>query len=244
MTPPATSTDLPASTEPDSASDHFSSLPQVVMVHAYDHVYRLLRHAIVSRSLAPGTRAIEAALAERLRVSRTPIRDALRRLESDGLLIRTGNGSLEVVGLAPSEIDDIFRIRAELDRLVARMACKRGTADDWEEVRSRVQALTPVIERFGISSYEFSQAHEAVHAAIYRIAFAPVVARMLSERLLGLVEIAGELSYADDGLDEPVVAQHLELVDALASGSVKVAMAAADRHCREAEAAAQAVAPS
>jgi DNA-binding GntR family transcriptional regulator len=244
VTPPATSTDLPASTEPDSASDNFSSLPQVVMVHAYDHVYRLLRHAIVSRSLAPGTRAIEAALAERLRVSRTPIRDALRRLESDGLLIRTGNGSLEVVGLTESEIDDIFRVRVELDRLVARLACKRGTPADWSEVRQLVDALTPAIERFGISSYEFSQAHEAIHAAIYRIAFAPVVARMLSERLLGLVEIAGELSYAEDGPDEPVVAQHIDLVDGLASGSVKVAVAAAEQHCRDAEAAARAGAAS
>jgi DNA-binding GntR family transcriptional regulator len=244
VTPSATSTEVPASSEPDSPSDHFSSLPQVVMVHAYDHVYRLLRHAIVSRSLMPGTRAIEAALAERLRVSRTPIRDALRRLESDGLLVRTGNGSLEVVGLTQSEIDDIFRVRVELDRLVARLACKRGTPAEWNEVRSLVDALTPAIERFGISSYEFSQAHEAIHAAIYRIAFAPVVARMLSERLLGLVEIAGELSYAEDVPDEPVVAQHVELVEGLAGGNVKVAVAAAERHCREAEAAARAGAAS
>ena len=232
-------TDATASIEGpgSSASDRFGSLPQVVTVHAYDHIYRLLRHAIASRSLVPGTRAVESALAERLQVSRTPVRDALRRLESDGLLVRTGNGSLEVVSLAPSEIDDIFRVRGEIDGLVARLACERGTPAQWDGVRALVDALVPAIDRYGISSYEFSEAHEALHAAIYQIAFAPVVARMLSERLLGLVEIAGELSYAEDGPDEPVVAQHAELVEALASGDEALAVAAADRHCRDAQAA-------
>jgi DNA-binding GntR family transcriptional regulator len=240
--PPASSAEA-TDTGDDSPSARFSSLPRVVTVHAYDHIYRLLRHAIASRALMPGTRAVEAALAEQLQVSRTPVRDALRRLESDGLLVRTGNGSLEVVGLTPPEIDDIFRVRGELDRLVATLACQRGTPEDWEELRTLVGALAPAVERFGNSSYEFSEAHEAVHAAIYRIAFAPVVARMLSERLLGLIEIAGELSYAEDGPDEPVVAQHIDLVKALASGDVERAVAAADRHCREAQAAAYAGAP-
>jgi DNA-binding GntR family transcriptional regulator len=215
-------------------------LPQIVTVHAYDHVYRLLRHAIASRAMAPGTRAVESALAEQLHVSRTPVRDALRRLESDGLLIRTGNGGLEVVELTPGAVDDIFRVRGELDRLAATLACQRGGADDWKQIGQMINALGPAIDSFGVTSYEFNQAHEAVHICIYRIAFAPVVAQMLSDRLLGLVDIASELSYAEDGPDEPVVAQHFELLDAIASGDVARAMAAADRHCREAEAAARA----
>lgn len=216
----------------------FPSLPPIVTVHAYDHVYRLLRHSIVSRSMTAGTRAVEAALAEQLHVSRTPVRDALRRLEGDGLLVRR-NGGLEVVDISTQAIDDIFRVRGELDRLAARLACERGEEAEWKELRALVEGLTPAIERFGIASYEFNQAHEALHAKIYQIAFAPIVARMLSDRLLGLVDIAEELSYNDGGPDEPVVAQHIELVDALAGGNVERAMAAADRHCREAEDAAR-----
>jgi DNA-binding GntR family transcriptional regulator len=225
--------------EVNGEAGRFASLPPIVTVHAYDHVYRLLRHSIVSRSMVPGTRAVEAALAEQLHVSRTPVRDALRRLEGDGLLVRR-NGGLEVVDISTEEIDDIFRVRGELDRLAARLACERGVEADWRELRLLVDALAPAIGNFGISSYEFSQAHEAVHAAIYRIAFAPIVASMLSDRLLGLVDIAEELSYTADGPEEPVVAQHVELVDALSGGNVERAMAAADRHCREAEEAARA----
>jgi DNA-binding GntR family transcriptional regulator len=231
---------MPTGEAPGAASGPFGSLPQIVTVHAYDHVYGLLRHAIASRSMAPGTRAVESALAEQLHVSRTPVRDALRRLESDGLLIRTGNGGLEVVGLSADDVDDIFRVRGELDRLAAALACQRGNADDWKQVGVVINALGPAMDSFGVSSYEFSQAHEAVHTSIYRIAFAPVVAQMLSDRLLGLVDIASELSYTADGPDEPVVAQHLELLDAIASGKVERAMAAADRHCEEAETAARA----
>jgi DNA-binding GntR family transcriptional regulator len=215
-------------------------LPQIVTVHAYDHVYRLLRHAIASRSMAPGTRAVESALAEQLHVSRTPVRDALRRLESDGLLIRTGNGGLEVVGLTALDIEDIFAVRGELDRLAAALACQRGGADDWRQVSLAIAGLGPAMEGFGVSSYEFSQAHEAVHSSIYQIAFTPVVAQMLGDRMLGLVDIASELSYTADGPDEPIVAQHLELLEAIASGNVERARAAADRHCREAEAVARA----
>jgi DNA-binding GntR family transcriptional regulator len=218
--------------------DGLGSLPKVVTVHAYDHVYRLLRHAIASRSVRPGTRVVEATLATRLQVSRTPVRDALRRLETDGLLVRSANGGLEVTAFSSAELEDIFRVRREFDRLAARLACERGKPQDWVALRSLVAGLGPVLERFGIASYEFSLAHEAVHAAIYGIAFAPAVARMLSDRILSLVELAGELSYSDDGPEEPVVAQHEALVEELASRSVRRALAAADRHCNEAELAA------
>ena len=57
---------------------------------------------------------------------------------------------------------------------------------------------------------------------------------MLNERLLGLVAIASDLSYAEDRPDEPVVAQHLELIDALASGDPERALLAADAHTAQA----------
>ena len=63
----------------------------------------------------------------------------------------------------------------------------------------------------------------------------PAVARMLGDRMISLVEMAGELSYRDGAPDEPVLEQHDQLGDELASGSVKRAVAAADEHCRDAE---------
>ena len=208
------------------------SLPSGVTVHVYDHVYRLVRYAIVAGAIAPGVRVVEASLAEHLQVSRTPVRDALRRLEADGLLVRRG-GSLVVHAFSPTEIDDIFRVRRELDALTARLAAERGGAADWAMLRAAAVALGEVVTRHGPSSYERSEAHEALHRAIYRVAFAPAVATAVGERMLGLAAIASELSYAG-GADEPVVDQHLELIEALASADVERAVAASDRHCADA----------
>lgn len=232
MTPPT-----PGATAEGPSSDvslrGLGSLPTGVTVHVYDHVYRLVRHALLSRAIEPGARVVESALAEHLQVSRTPVRDALRRLEADGLLVRTPGGSLAVHQFSDLEIADIFRVRRELDALTARMACERGRPGDWEPLRAQAVALGDVVARFGARSYERSEAHEALHRSIYRIAFAPAVASALGERMLGLAAIASELSYAA-GPDEPIVAQHLDLVDALASGDPAAAVAASDRHCDEA----------
>ncbi len=218
--------------------DGVGSLPSGATVHVYDHVYRLVRHAMLSRQLAPGTRVVEAALADQLQVSRTPVRDALRRLEGDGLLERVGS-SLTVATFDAGETEDVFLVRLVLDRLAAELAAGRNQAADWEPLRDQARSLGPVVEQWGTGSYQFSEAHDELHGAIYRMAFAPKVAGMLNSRLMGLVEIAGGLSYRD-GSREPVVAQHLELIEAMAGGDPARARAAVDDHVRTArESAAQ-----
>jgi DNA-binding GntR family transcriptional regulator len=209
-------------------------LPAAATIHVYDHVYRLVRHALVSGTIKPGTRLVEAELAGRLHVSRTPVRDALRRLEADGLLQRVGRGGLMAAEVQPDEVEDIFRVRRELDRLAAALATERAGPEAWEGLRQRARALGESAVQSGFSSFEFNQAHTAFHAVIYQLAFAPRVATMLQDRVLSLVEIASELSYVGsggDGREEPVAAEHLELVEALASGDATRAVAAALAHC-------------
>lgn len=219
----------------DGAPEGIGGLPRFVTVHAYDQVYRLLRHAIASGTLAPGTRVVEASVAEQLEVSRTPVRDALRRLESDGLLVRSGSVGLKVTEFSPDELEDIFTIRREFDRLTARLAASRASPADWDGVRRLVEELGRVHDLHGSTSYEFSLAHEAVHVAIYGLAFTAPVARMLSEGMISLVEMASELSYPGGAPEEPARVQHERLVDEMASGSIRRALAAVDEHCRDAE---------
>jgi DNA-binding GntR family transcriptional regulator len=205
------------------------ALPGAATVHVYDHVYRLVRHALLSRRLAPGTRVVEATLANQLQVSRTPVRDALRRLEGDGLLERVAGGGLGAASFSEEELADVFRVRLVFDELIAELVAKRSKPAEWDHVRELARALGPVVRESGTGSYEFSEAHDRLHSAIYEMAFSPRVAKMVSERVMGLVEIAGGLSYRDVRR-EPVVAQHLELIDALASGGVKRAKAAMADH--------------
>ena len=212
-------------------------LPGAATVHVYDHVYRLVRHALLSRRVPPGTRVVEAALAGQLQVSRTPVRDAIRRLEGDGLLERVGGGGMAAARFSDEEIADVFLVRSALDQLVAELAAKRAKPEDWEPLRRMADSLGPTARKNGLGSYEFSEAHNRLHAAIYEMAFSPRVARMLADRVIGLVEIAGGLSYRA-ARNEPVTEQHLELIDALSSGSVRRAKAAMVDHVAAARSAA------
>lgn len=198
----------------------------------YDQVYRLLRRALLTQQIPPGTRLVEVEVAELLGVSRTPVREAMRRLESDGFVIRGRGGGLEATKMTPTEVDDIFLIRGELDRLAATLASGRGAPEDWDGVRAQVDAMDRAIIGHGQASEEFNECHLAVHASIYRIAFGPRLAGTLSNHVLHYTAIAADLSYAQPDRTLPAVAQHNYLLTEIASGNSVRAAAAAAEHVR------------
>jgi DNA-binding GntR family transcriptional regulator len=195
----------------------------------YDQVYRLLRRAVLTRQITPGTRLVEVELAARLGVSRTPVREALRKLESDGFATRARGGGLEATQISAQEIADLFLVRGELDRLAARLACERANPDDWAGLRAQVTGLT--VAQAG--SELFSDLHLQIHAAIYSLAFGARFAGLLDAHVLQYLEAAAELSYASPLPVSTAVEDHQRLVDDLSSGDVTRAMAAADEHVRD-----------
>lgn len=198
----------------------------------YDQVYRLLRRALLTRRIAPGTRLVEAELAARLGVSRTPVREALRKLEADGFATRARGGGLEASLISPDEVGDLFLVRGELDRLAARLSSERAKPADWDEARRQVALLEQAGVTAGVGSEVFNDLHLAVHAAIYTLAFGARFAGLLNAHVLQYLEAAAELSYATPTVTAPAGDQHAALIDALSSGDVNQAMAAADEHVR------------
>lgn len=97
-----------------------------------EHAYEMLRELIVRGSLAPGARIIETDVAERLGVSRTPVRDALRQLLQEGYVQAAGGGVQARLSVAPLTIDDareLFHITALVEGLAARWAAELAEAD-------------------------------------------------------------------------------------------------------------------
>ncbi len=105
-----------------------------------DQVYSRLRAAILSGDLAPGAAVIETEIAASLGASRTPVREALRRLETEGMLEPRGARGTVVRELKRDEVECIFEIREALETLAARRATRRATARD-------LSALTAIVER-------------------------------------------------------------------------------------------------
>jgi DNA-binding GntR family transcriptional regulator len=118
-----------------------SSAPRSSGAHA---VYTELKRRIMSLELQPGERLYEPALAASLEVSRTPLREAIRRLTSENLLEQQPTGGVIVPRLDPREIAELYDVRASLEGLMAREAARRVTADDvstLDEILARNAAM-------------------------------------------------------------------------------------------------------
>ncbi|MGV0815905.1 GntR family transcriptional regulator [Mycolicibacterium boenickei] len=208
------------------------ALPNQMRRKTYDHVYRALRHSLITGQIPEGTHLVETELATQLGVSRTPVRDALRRLEIDGFAARGSAGGLWSRGIALDDIEDLFLMRTEMEKLAARLACERAKPGQWEEPAALIDSMGQVIDEFGLGSEEFSEAHLAFHASIYRIAFGTRFAGLMDNYLLQCLDIAAVLSYRDPAATLPAVQQHLALLTELSSGDVARAVAAAENHVR------------
>ncbi|HOU32650.1 MAG TPA: GntR family transcriptional regulator [Synergistaceae bacterium] len=92
-----------------------------------DEVHRELLRKFITGQLGPGERLPEIALAAQLGVSRTPVREALRRLAGEGLVVLVPNGGARVVSPTPQELEETFEVRCEMECLAARRAAKRIT---------------------------------------------------------------------------------------------------------------------
>jgi DNA-binding GntR family transcriptional regulator len=224
-------------TPSDSGLSEVEALPaEVRRMHTYDHVYRRLRRALATGNIPAGTRLVETELAARLQVSRTPVRDALRRLQSDGFAERGAGGGLWSRPLDPEEIENLFLVRAKLDELAARLACERAKAEQWQEAKKSLTAMDEAVAAHGLASNAFSEAHLAFHTGIYRIAFGARFAGFLDNHLLQYLEVAADLSYSQPAHTLPAVHQHASLLAELASGDTARAVAAAEAHVRRSEA--------
>lgn len=97
-----------------------------------DIVFNTLRKAILKGELAPGERLMEKQLAEKMGVSRTPIREAIRKLELEGLVVMIPRKGAEVAMITEQDIKDVLEVRAALEGLAVSLACEKMTEEDRE----------------------------------------------------------------------------------------------------------------
>ncbi len=123
----------------------FQSTKPETRVHSlYEHIYQTLRGDITAGRIRPGERLVELALAERFGASQGPVREALRRLGQEGLLVTQPRRGTRVRELTLAEIDDIFEMRAELESLAARRFVARRTPESCAALVAAFDALEQV----------------------------------------------------------------------------------------------------
>ena len=131
-------------------------------------VFNTLRQAILKGELKPGERLMEIALAEKLGVSRTPIREAMRKLELEGLVVMIPRRGAQVANITEKDLNDVLEVRITLENMAIEKACTNMTEED-------VQELEKVARDFERSTAEgdlvkMAEADVNFHETIYRAA--------------------------------------------------------------------------
>ena len=110
-----------------------------------DVVFNTLRKAILTGELKPGERLMEIHLANRLGVSRTPIREAIRKLELEGLVTMIPRRGAEVAQITEKSMNDVLEIRRALDALCVELACERITEEDLGRLKQACEAFEAAV---------------------------------------------------------------------------------------------------
>ena len=106
-----------------------------------DVVFNTLRQAILTGELKPGERLMEIHLADQLGVSRTPIREAIRKLELEGLVTMIPRRGAEVAQITEKSMNDVLEVRRAVDALCVELACERITAEELERLGAACDAF-------------------------------------------------------------------------------------------------------
>jgi DNA-binding GntR family transcriptional regulator len=191
--------------------------------------YDLVREQILRGDLAPGCVIQQGRLARDLGISTTPLREALRRLMSDGLVELDAHRDARVSTLTAEEARDLVELRRSLDPLAAGLAAERRTRADLEAIRGAAADLTPLR---GAPKAEELDTHRRFHHAIYSAS----QNELLIQTLDGLWDkadryrrLALEADRTKADLDR-THAEHLALVDAIAAGDAETAAAVMRNH--------------
>ncbi|KHA52852.1 GntR family transcriptional regulator [Sulfitobacter geojensis] len=168
--------------------------------------YSLILDAIDGGTFRPGDRLVESELAERFAVSRTPIREALQRLETQSLLAREGR-SLIVASLDHNQTAELYAVRGELEGLAARLAARHATTEEVRVLREMVEADDALIDQPQALSRSNRRFHKQVHLASHN--------RYLVQQLdlvYRSMALMATTSLAAEGRGEIAQAEHARIV--------------------------------
>lgn len=171
--------------------------------------YSLILDAIDSGLFKPGDRLVENDLAERFGMSRTPIREALQRLETQSMLVRDGR-SLIVASLDHNQLAELYMVRAELEGLAAALAARHATAEEVQVLRDMVETDHALLGK----PKELSRANRRFHKQIHLASHNRFLVQQLDlvHRTMALLATT---SLAAQGRDADALKEHGAIVAAI-----------------------------
>ncbi|ACX53173.1 transcriptional regulator, GntR family [Ammonifex degensii KC4] len=197
-----------------------------------DVVFESLREAIIKGILKPGERLMELQLAEELGVSRTPVREALRKLELEGLVVMLPRRGAYVAGLSAKDIADIFEVRAALEALAAGLAAERITEEELEALERSLVELAEVMETNDLEA--IVSLDTRFHEIIYRASRNDRLVQIISN-LQDQIHRFRLTTLSRPGRTRETIEEHKKIVEAISERQAELAAQLAREHIENAE---------
>ena len=143
-----------------------------------DVVFQTLRQAILRGELKPGERLMEIHLAQKLGVSRTPVREAIHKLELEGLVLMIPRKGAVVAEITLRDLEEVLEVRMALEELAVRSACRRINEEQLKELKALADGFKQTLSGADVSAYV--EADVALHDAIYAATGNSRLVQMLS----------------------------------------------------------------
>lgn len=192
-----------------------------------DVVFNTLRQAILTGELKPGERLMEIHLANKLGVSRTPIREAIRKLELEGLVTMIPRRGAEVAQITEKSMNDVLEVRRALDALCVELACERITEEDLGRLKQACEAFEAAVRTKDIK--KVAKADVELHDII--------VQATGNQRLIQLINNLSEQMYRyrfeyikDIGQHQRLIDEHRMIYESIVKKDKEAASQAAHVH--------------
>ncbi|KUO78610.1 MAG: GntR family transcriptional regulator [Desulfosporosinus sp. BRH_c37] len=194
-------------------------------------VFESMREAILNGILEPGERLMEIQLAEEMGVSRTPVREAIRKLELENFVVMIPRKGAYVAGVSSKDVADVFEIRSALEGLAAGLAAERITEDELEQMERvlffRASEIEMDLEQFVKSDTDF-------HALVYKASRNERLIQILAN-LREQIQRFRATSLAVPGRHKLAIEEHRMIVEALRNHNSEEAQSLAMAHIVAAE---------
>ncbi len=195
-------------------------------------VFESLREAIITGRLSPGERLMEIQMAEEMGVSRTPVREAIRKLELEGLVVMLPRKGAYVAGLSLKDITDVFEIRGALEGLAAELAAERITDEELEGLERYLVKISEESETGDLS--KVVETDTDFHSLIYGASRNQRLSQIINN-LREQIQRFRKASLSYPGRVKVAVEEHRKIVEAISSRDGELARKLAYEHIENAE---------
>lgn len=184
-----------------------------------EHAYRYLKELILEGEYKPGDRLIERELAAKLNISRTPIREALFRLESQGFVKTVPRKGVVVSNISENEVIEVFTILSSLEVLAAKLAAQRMDEETQKELDRKIEQL---MELEAKSEEHFNSEHIQMNHLLNKSAKSPKLFEILSG-LTDYIHMSANMGYETPGRRKESLREHIEIMKALRNKEAEMA---------------------